>query len=468
MEKRPNILLIVVDCLRFDHVGLKVNGKSITPNIDKIAKQGTIFTNAFAQGCYTGVSMPSLLTGMYPSHIEFIKPTTTFFSSVLRWLQTSLYGIEFTMPNFFVGLLPNSASLPKLLKRRDYHTQGFNTNPLLASTFGYQEGFDTFYEDIVTKNSRSLLSQLGSWPRRILDIFNLKLLLPWTYVYTSTEEINRHIQIAIPQINPPYFLWVHYMDTHVPYHPKDVYKKLRLGWLTVKGWYFYSLLSKNNIDELKDVYKTMVSAVDEAIGELLYSLENANLLDDTVIVIASDHGEEFLEHGVWGHIHEGYDALIHVPLIIKVPSAMGPMRPAVNELVELVDVTPTLLSLANIKPTHTLDGISLLGLMKGDCKKHRDYIVSGIVLDNTGYLCARDLNWKLLFNKRRNRKEFYNLQNDPQEKNNLISKIDNKTLTYYENIMSSCSSGENISIKALTEGENADIIRRMKELGYID
>jgi arylsulfatase A-like enzyme len=322
---RPNIILIVVDALRADHVGCYGYARHISPTIDALAQRGTRFDHAFSQAPWTIPSVASILTGRYPSEIRD--------ATRLR-------------------LAEQVETLPQALSRRGYTCAAITANPVATSGAGFDRGFRRF-------DARPNLS----------------------FVWRSAETMTAHaLDWLRLRAHRPFFLYLHYMDPHDPYsapdagaaapgaaagapvsravaegRPRVIEEELgagRRGPLTLDERRYLALL-----------YDGEVAYVDRYIGVLLSELDREGLRRNTAIILTADHGEGFFEHGRLRHGYALYRELLQVPLIVVAPGDARSGR-VIQQLVGLTDIAATALDVAHAGRRFGR-GESLLGHVDG-------------------------------------------------------------------------------------------------------
>ncbi|UCH95031.1 MAG: sulfatase [Candidatus Aminicenantes bacterium] len=317
---RPNIILISIDTLRQDHVSSYGYPKPTTPTLDKLAAGGVLFQNCVSRSSWT-----------LPAHM-----------SVMTGLPSSMHKVEERR----MQLPKERVTLAEILEKNNYLNGGFVTIPLLSKHYGFARGFDD-YEVMTDKRAGEVTKQALAW----LSDAALK--------------------------NRPFFLFLHYFDVHWPYGPPIEY--LRMFGLEKEDkkygeWEFLKKFSYPNHDmapgikqKIIALYDSEIRYTDAQIKKLIDFLKNQKKLDNTIIVIFSDHGEEFKEHGGFGHGHSLYSEVINVPLIMHYPPGIRP-NTRVSQTVVTSDIPITLLELANIKPPKqfSLDSVNLIELIDMD------------------------------------------------------------------------------------------------------
>jgi len=418
MKKMYNIILITIDCLRADHLSCFGYKKTLTPNIDKLAEGGVLFHNAFSNGPYTAMSFPSIFTSTYPLMYPHILENDLFLSD-------------------------ERTSFVQILKKHGYKTAAFHSNPHLSAYFGYGKGFDVFKDHVLkdgiqpsnlTSKVKEKIKSKYSKNRRIYSILKklyssrywFKLYFQRTRPYIGAHDINREALEWISKTRKNFFVWLHYMDLHVPYLPPQPFlSHIRSVWLQKKT--IYKNKSKGSLQEvstkdlkhLVNLYDRALSYVDYELGVFLECLKDFGIdVDNTFIIVTSDHGEEFMEHGDLGHLNKLYDELLHVPLIIANPSLP---REKIDNQVGHIDLAPTIMDLVGLKKEPFFLGSSLVPYMKFPEKTEEKNIISEYWYKNEIGYSLRTKGWKLIitFNKIGIKKELYDLNNDPREQINM-------------------------------------------------
>lgn len=301
-----NVIVISLDTWRHDHFDTDVSGGPVTPELAQLAESGAVFRQAVSTYPSTSASHMSLLTGLYP-----ITHQVRFANDVLGD----------TIP-----------TLAEILAAHGYQTGAVTENAMLLADSGFAFGFDSYFEN----------KGLGLWSTEGQIDSTLERGGAWLDAHRDER----------------FFLFLHTYQIHTPYEPRaeDVYgpteEELRsseVPWVT----------------KLRHLYAGEVRYADRALARFLRSLSETGMLADSIVVLTSDHGEEFAEHDRMGHSKSVYDEVLRVPLLMWAPGLIPPGR-RIDELVSLVDVVPTILDLLEIEPPTALQGTSLRsGLERG-------------------------------------------------------------------------------------------------------
>jgi len=278
-QTRPNIILITIDTLRADYLGCYGNTRIPTPNLDALAAQGTIFDRAYCQAPMTPPSHASILTGTYP-------PT---------------HGVrDFTSS----GLRAGFPTLASILKRSGYNTAAFVSAYVLDSVWGFNQGFDYYYDHFEPKEFQGV--NPGNVQRKAGETITL-----------ANDWLSK-------KPRTPYFLWVHLFDPHHDYNPPEP---------------FHSRYAS-------DLYGGEVAYADHELGRLFDALRANGDWDRSLIVAVSDHGEGRGEHEEYEHGFFLYDATLRIPLIVKLPKGATKQAPRIRDVVASVDIAPTIVQVA--------------------------------------------------------------------------------------------------------------------------
>ena len=392
--ERPNILLIVVDTLRWDRVGVYGADRATSPAIDALAAKSIRFERAYATAPWTRPSIASMLTGLLPS-------------------AHGGWAADRALPD-------EAVTLPEILGDAGYSTAGVVSNFVIARRNGFAQGFASYDET-------------GAWG----------------YDAISTDHVTNGAIAALEAIlaepdgeDRPFFLFVHYFDPHYNYRPHDEvgFAADRAGRLdgsqSMSGLQqMEGEMTSHELAYLRDVYDEEIRHTDTGIGRLLDRLADTGRDEQTVVVFTSDHGEEFLDHGHLGHTSTLYEEVIRVPLLLRIP---GTAARVVREPVSLVSITPTLLELAGVDPPrgHSFQGDSLLPLLGSSRDPSEDAPpafedFSFAEVDfasrlrkhkNASRKAIIGARYKLILDESTGRYELYDLKRDPLERDDLAAR----------------------------------------------
>ncbi len=361
-----NVVLVVIDTLRRDHLATYGYPRDTAPFLGELARQGAVF-QGLTPAPWTKPATASLLTGLHPLHHQAIDR---------------------------VDRLPDAAvTLAQRLRRAGYHTLAASANGWVSPLFGFDRGFDTFlYRD----NAKA-------------------------------ARLNRDLLPALDRLKPPFFLYVHYTDPHLPYDPSTTWDgrplpaDLKGRPVTVEEVDAPHFIHRSPelLARARDLYDGEIRGTDDALRALVDHLARRGLMKSTVLVVTADHGEELGDHGRMSHGQTVYQEVLRVPLVIRAPGAVPAGR---FGRASLMDVVPTLLDLLGIGRPDPLDGESLAGRLASPApalKEDRPFLAHLDFVDGTGLALIRG-RWKLVLGKNPYRKELFDLRADPGERRNLL------------------------------------------------
>ena len=377
MGKR-SILLITVDCLRADHVGFMGYSRPTTPFLDSVAAESLVVPNAIVAGAPTYYSLPAILASRYP----------------------------LALGRDVLGLGPNEPTIASVLKQAGYATAAFAAgNPYISSRFGYDHGFDTFrdYNDVdavpaeeaVRTDDSGVASRINrklqAWRKAmgpvgpVYDEFYFRYCQRATPPPSSLNALRRfpaadaivddacHWLASVD--DRPFFLWLHLMDPHAPYYPKeDALRLMATKAVTpAQARYLNSFWNRSDLglsrfvgrrEEIISLYDAGIRWVDEQIRRLVAWLRDANRWNECTFALTADHGEEFLEHGGRYHPPSNLaEELIHVPLLVHSPETR---RKQVSQSpYSLLHLAPTLLESIGITAPDEFEGRSYWPELRG-------------------------------------------------------------------------------------------------------
>jgi len=370
-----NVLLITYDSLRYDVWNELQESLVAGP---KLEAEGLHFSRAFATGPGTTPSFPGMLTG--------------------------------TLPLSYGGLGPLTSERPCVaseLRGEGFATGGFHSNPFLSTHFNYDTGFDEFrdYQNplmgVATKIFPRGIEINNPKLERVDDVLHITDLLKSAYrlvsdkarPYVSAEVITDDSIEWLEQTDEPFFCWSHYMDVHHPCHPpakeRAEFGVEHVDIETVSELYSKLLddsasLTDSQLQNMRDLYRVAIVYVDRQIDRLLQTLESAGRLENTLVVLTSDHGELFGEHGAYGKPERMYDELIQVPLIVL--NGPSELEQSTDELVSLLDLPPLF---------HETVGIDIPDSYEGQYpgSSTRDHIVAEHEVSGDPIVGVRSANW---------------------------------------------------------------------------
>lgn len=426
---RPNIILVTVDSWRADCVGYLNSEHDVTPAVDEFAANATLATSATAPSSHTRASVPAIMTSRYPHR---------FFSNFLG---------DTDIP-----------TIARLLSDAGYETAAFHSNPLLSRHFGYDDGFDTFYDGLKFVESVRL-------PETLTRTYSKLIRLMRRYPYEPAESITRRATDWLETAQSPAFLWVHYMDPHGPYtlnRRQGYLDKFRSERLWQRAVSEPKTLSEDERNRLFEAYLGEIRYTDGYLHKLLEAIRDR--FEETAIVLTGDHGEEFGEHGEFSHHAKLYEEVLRVPLVVDLPEDEDWRHP--NTPISLLDVTPTLLGLVDGVNVYDMAGKDLSVLADGG-NLNRSHVILETNPEDDVALCVRTDRWKYITTG--DGQELYDLDEDPDETTDKSRENLEVESELKENLTEhlkehDLAAGDKIDTAASVDN---DIRNRLEQLGYL-
>jgi arylsulfatase A-like enzyme len=436
-----NVILIVVDSLRYDHLGTYGYRRDTTPNIDRFAAGAVVFEDFISQCSWTLPSHATMFTGLYPS----------------------AHGVDHN----FERIAEDATTLAWVLQQAGYRTLGYSCAPLLELPYGIQRGFDE-YDDTLSRKAKKKT---------------------WMTV-TSEKMVDRALDGVEDADDERFFLYMHMWDVHYDYNPPAPHDTRYdpdytgdydpFHW--VKDREKRPVPPPEDRDHIVALYDGEVSWTDHNLGRFFDELEEMGRLDDTVVIVTADHGEEFWDHGLTCHNHSNYEEQVHVPFILHAPGMEAQTRIPCRSA--MVDLYPTVLDLAGVAyPDDVpLQGQSLLPLIRGEraCDPQRE-ILTETVWSRHGTALRGKKAYELAMYRGRYKvsrrierpyQDFlFDLVDDPAELDNLAEEEHELFLEMSERM--SELAAENAAIHDLVNFSahkkmDQDVVDTLRALGYVD
>jgi arylsulfatase A-like enzyme len=353
--KKPNVLWVVMDTTRADHLSMYGYPRATTPNLAALAAGGVLFENVFAESSWTA-----------PTH--YVMVTSSLAAARKRHLEDA------------------DVTAPEMLGAHGYDTGAVLANVVLGRGSGFTQGFDWVIDGPVLIFYQQLFERLPVIQGLLaLDVFPsdavLRLLHRRTYFDDTAVRSATLTDWAIGWIEErerPFFLFVNYMDAHDAYDPPAPFRAQfapdanpELGFVRYSRRHGGSISSNRFVRDvvpkltpeqwkhLVDLYDAEIASADHQIGRLLHTLEARGLADNTIVVVTADHGELFGEHGLANHFKSLSIEETHVPLLVRYPPGL-PAGRRVARPAQLRDGLPSVLELAGVDAGVPLDGTSLV------------------------------------------------------------------------------------------------------------
>lgn len=327
-----HIVLLSADALRADHLSCYGYPRETTPFLDKLAEESILFENAYSASSHTREAIPALLSGQYPD-----VAVTDNYQRAGETVASHLSDLGFA-------------------------TGGFHSNPYVSRAYGFDKGFDEFYDDLHFGQNRFV-----ALAQRALDKFRNRH-------YARAEEINTKSFSWINSLDKDcsFFVWNHYMDTHGPYEPirqyLELYRDDSISGRKAQKLYRRAVKNPNSISESErklmiDCYDAEIRYNDEKIGEYLKCLRKNEILERSLLIVTADHGDAFGEHGYFGHPRYLDEEVTRVPLLVRPPG--GSRGETISTVASTLDIVPTIMS-ASTDKVDKWPGRSLLSLSNDD------------------------------------------------------------------------------------------------------
>jgi len=422
--KKPNIVMIMVDQMAYDVIGALGHSVVKTPNIDKLVENGVSFSNCYCNSPICAPSRASFVTGKLPEKIgaydngsELPADIPTF----VHHLRRNGYETILSGKMHYVG--PDQLHGFEHRLTRDIHATGFELTP------DWSKGT---YPNPGTGVKRLKEAGITDWNNHLA--YDDKVL------FRTLEKIR---DIGRQEEKQPFFLCASFFHPHDPFEITGVYWKMYENediplpsassqpmedmhpfnqWIQIHHEIDECTLTEEEIINNRRAYYGMVSYVDNKVGQILNELKRFNLMEDTIIMFTSDHGEMLGEHGMWFK-RTYYDPAMKIPLIISFPKQY--QSNIVNEVVSLMDVTATILDIADIPDIEewmdSLDGKSLVPLLNGNSKDWKNEAISEYCGEGAikPMVMLRQGRYKYV-HVHDHEPLLFDLENDPHEMNNLI------------------------------------------------
>jgi len=369
-KQAKNVVVLLVDTLRADKLKpFNPRSRVQTPVVDQLAREGTIFQNAQSPENWTKPSVASVLTGLYPMTHKAKESASK--------------------------LSDNALMVSEVFKQSGFSTATFLANGYVSDKFGFDQGWD-HYTNYIRENKS-----------------------------TEAENVFREAATWIEKHKTErFFVYVQTIDPHVPYDPPGDF----LAKYDAEE-YTGPVLPRSTADQLEKAKRNPpamtftardrarlaalhdgeISYHDKYLGLFIEKLKALGLYEDTLFVLTADHGEEFNDHGSWGHGHSVYQELLHVPLMFRFPGLV-PAGATVQEAVGTLDVSPTILAAAGVAIPPVMEGVNRIGHMNGDVPAIPAVSFSDFLDDRRVIQAGR---WKLIL--RGVNTTLFDLEKDPGE-----------------------------------------------------
>jgi len=413
---RPNILYIVIETLRADHLGCYGYLRDTSPHIDRIAEKGILFENFYSVSSWTNPTVATLFTGLYPGAVF---PPAEHAQAIKQ-------------------VFPEMRTLAKILKEAGYHTIAFNEHPGLNRQLNYDQGFQDFHELWLT----------SEWQK---------------FGGIGKENMVEKFKAALEQSQDrPWFIYSHLLYPHALYDAPQPYREMF-------GPHYHAIRWEESLRVI-NAYDGEVRYTDEIIGAIFRQLEQAGLLGETVVIITADHGEGFWDHGYQGHGNTLHEELLHIPLVIYPPGGRQHQPARITHKASNLDLFPTVLDLAGIPPPGTSAGKSLLRFWQRGSSQEDGLIFSESCrihcVDSVALISG---NYKMIYHAS-DAVEFYDLAADPFETKGLAASRDQQIVSEMSaHIKHHLASNARQRKQRIIRKQELDqgVLEHLKSLGYL-
>jgi arylsulfatase A-like enzyme len=397
-RKGYNVILISLDTLRADRLGCYGYPLPTSPNIDRFALQSVVFENSFSNATWTLPSHMSLMTSLYPFRHRVVD------------IKTRLSNAEKT--------------LAQVLHKQGYATAAFTAGYMVSAIFGFDRGFDTYKEDYNEKQEeggkgwrlKQVARRLSFWLNENAD----RKFFLFVHAYDTHEPFMGHAYLK--EFEPEYDGRLNFLNNYADFRSHPDYPKYTVMTNDVMptiNKFYERIINAKKIDmreqdirHIRALYDNEIRYVDHYFGKLIETLEAKDLMKKTVILLWSDHGEELMERGAIQHGGSVYEELIHVPLIVYLPGYETPVRRP--ELVQSIDIAPTILDILDLDPVQDFQGFSLFS---NKAPKDRYAVIQQIQYD-----AIRSQTHKLLLDIKNDSVQLFDLKADPGETTDVGTK----------------------------------------------
>jgi len=402
-EQRPDIILILADALRADYLGCYGFEGDVSPTLDRLAAESIVYDNAIAPAPWTKPSVASLFTSLDPLRHRVVDQAGRFWRTVPASQKTD-------------ALPPGAWTLAEALRESGYETAAWVMNPWIdGPEMGFQQGFEHFHgRNGRVRKAHEILPEVREW------------------LEERKGGAGRR----------PYFLYLHFMDTHDPYQYRRKYveefskspslgddrplgedEREGIGYLGAANPFKDPGRGKR-LGDWRALYASGVRLFDDHVGPFLRWLRDSGRLDRTVLVFTSDHGEDLLEHGRWRHGYSPtlFQHSIRIPLAIRLPGAKGGGRRD-ERMAGLLDLMPTLLRLARLPEAKGIDGHALLDSEGRATAAASAWAFSGAAADDPRLMSIQSRDYKLIWQFPGGARSFFDLRHDPGESRNLSASV---------------------------------------------
>ena len=445
-ESWPNVVLISIDTLRPDHLGCYGYERDTSPNIDQLAAAGALFENAISSTSWTLPAHCALFTG----------------------LADTVHGcVEMDR-----RLAESRTTLAERLQAAGYATVGVFSGPALHPVFGLAQGFDkyvdcTSYAELTVKVAGAGQTLDGGV---VESRSNADITSPRVYA-----EVQRWLK---ENERRPFFMFIHMWDVHFDFIPPPPYDRRfdpdYTGSVTGEDFFIdpsiNARMPRRDLEHIIALYDGEIAWTDEHVGKILGEIDALELRESTIVMLLSDHGEEFFEHGRKGHRQTLYDEVIRIPLIVRWPGHV-PAGRRYSDQARMIDVLPTLLDLLELAVPDDVMGQSLVPLLASGSLSHDTLAVSELFSVGRELRAYRRPTRKLIHDLKTKQRQIFDLVADPNEK----SPLGNVALDWVRELFEDMKQSQawlddfrdRLPAERVTPVLTENVRRQLESLGYI-
>ena len=462
-----NVVIVLVDCLRADHLGCYGYERKVSPFIDRIARGGTLFENCIAPAPWTIPSVASFFTGVYPQE----------------------HGV-----NEFGNIIPgNLVSIQERMEQHGVSTAAFITNDYLRPDFGFAKGFSHYADHYLAPELKEYVASRLFFLNALLHFKN-EMFCPysvdpggtkwWSIGFPPFNHKKRSAERVTDDVlhwigshrDKSFYIYLHLMDVHAPYDAT---------WYPLFDEKLYAVQDEK--EKLINTYDGRITYVDQQVKRIWEELARLHLLENTLFIITADHGEELYDHGGIGHCTTLYDELIRVPLIVNNPALAGRGR-KVEQQVQLIDLPVTILDFWNIELPEHMRGRSLVPLLESTSPPPEpayalSYTTRGrksLKTEEGRALWKKqiwsrgdsvtslrvDNQWKIIMGDN-GLSELYNMEEDGGEQNDLSASEQGVFEDVKEKLIQKTAGLESFGAQEVQQELSPDTRNKLKALGYL-
>lgn len=438
IRKPENVVLLTIDALRadsFEHIE-----KSLPSELNTVTVE-----NCFATGPGTSTAFPGIMTSTYPLEYEG-----------------------------YSGVGEDRTTIATVLRRNGYETGGFHSNPLLSEDFGYEAGFETFYDSIGTKRrlNRLLNEYAPSAVHEFVKNVYYRLKDFDELPYDRAEDINNRASRWLRNADSDAFCWVHYMDPHHPYKPPVEYTDVSESYVN-ELWHQLNddptELTDEDVDVLWTLYEQEIEYLRDELSGFLEEQYEEGHLDDTLLVVMADHGEEFRDHGDLLHRPKLHDELVNVPLLFA--GDVVERGAHLDETVSSIDVPATILDLLDITPPSSYRGKNIFdpSVTRESCFSELSHEsgAGGAVKEDRIKVACRTSEWTYIYSRQSESQRLYEPGETPKEQTDVsaenpdaVAEMESKVESHLDTVLRKTTSRDD------RESVDDEIESRLADLGY--